>query len=132
MPDGGEACLLQHLDEPRKVPEGHGFRRREAVLDLAQGQIGLDAVRVEEVRRFVGRRDPRLFQIPVPVRETGRCRIDSSAEPVVVIEPKNDDVLQLGRVGHDAQRVHNRLTVAIGLSQPQPRRRHRKQARLST
>ena len=64
------------------------------------------------------------------VLQRGSTGIDTPLKAVVVTQSEDYDVLQSGRILGDALRMDDRLTVRIGLAQPEPGFGHGEKARL--
>ena len=121
MPDGGKARFFQGLDEIREIPERHGFRRREAVLDLAERQVGLQPGLLFELRRFLRVVHPDIAHVPETVLKARILGVNALGEMVGSLVNEHGDVAQLHVVAllQDMAGVHHGLAGFVGMAQPQ-------------
>ena len=129
MAKGRETGVLEGRDEARQDPEREGLGRREAILDLGEGEGGGEPVALPSLGALLGAREKGVLELPIAVLEARGVGVDAAHEMVVSLVKEDGDLLELAAVLRHSRGMDHRLAIGPPLAQPQPRRLHRQQAR---
>jgi hypothetical protein len=122
VPERREARIFKEPDEARQLPERHGLRRGEAVLNLARREVGWNLDAREALQRLRRPPDRHVVELPFAVAKPCLARVDPFGELAVVGEEQHGDPAQRVLVGDVAVGVDDRvISLLVALPQPQAR-----------